>query len=115
MFQIITDSACDLTPEQAAALGVQIIPFYASTDGETYQKEGVELPIRELYRFMVENPDKIFEIDDRIYLISRGNYKDIPWALQLINPKNNTSETILNDVSKITEGINGNREHALNF
>ena len=58
MFQIITDSACDLTPEQAAALGVQIIPFYASTDGEIYQKEGVELPIRELYRFMVENPDK---------------------------------------------------------
>ena len=56
---------------------------------------------------VVKNPDKIFEIDGRIYLISRGNYEDIPWAFQLINPKNNTSETILNDVSKITEGING--------
>lgn len=59
MFQIIADSACDLTPEQAAQLNVQIIPFYASTDGETYQKEGVELPIRELYRFMVEHPDRV--------------------------------------------------------
>ena len=59
MFQIIADSACDLTPQQAAELNVQIIPFYASMDGDTYYKEGVELPIRELYRFMVENPDRV--------------------------------------------------------
>ena len=58
MFQIIADSACDLTPEQARQLGVQIVPFYASTDGQNYLKEGEELPVRQLYSFMVENPDK---------------------------------------------------------
>ena len=29
MFDIITDSACDLTPETAATLNIEIIPFYA--------------------------------------------------------------------------------------
>mgnify|MGYP003169688190 FL=1 len=40
MFDIITDSACDLTPETAATLNIEIIPFYVSLDGEHYRKEG---------------------------------------------------------------------------
>ena len=39
MFDIITDSACDLTPETAATLNIEIIPFYVSLDGEHYRKE----------------------------------------------------------------------------
>ena len=58
MFQIIADSACDLPPEQAKQLGVQIVPFYASANGQDYLKEGEQLPVRKLYSFMVENPDK---------------------------------------------------------
>ena len=41
MFDIITDSACDLTPETAATLNIEIIPFYVSLDGEHYRKEGI--------------------------------------------------------------------------
>ena len=35
MFDIITDSACDLTPETARQLGIEVIPFYVSLDGST--------------------------------------------------------------------------------
>ena len=46
MFDIITDSACDLTPETAARLNVEVIPFYVSLDGEHYRKEGKEIAVR---------------------------------------------------------------------
>ena len=55
---------------------------------------------------VVDNPTKIFEIDDKIYLISAGNYADIPGALQLIDPSAETSKVIINDATKITEGHN---------
>ena len=53
MFDIITDSACDLTPETAATLNIEIIPFYVSLDGEHYRKEGKEIAVRDFYQFMV--------------------------------------------------------------
>ena len=56
---------------------------------------------------VVDNPTKIYEIDDKIYLISAGNYYDVPGALQVIDSKTNTSKAILNDATKITEGFNG--------
>ena len=43
MFDIITDSACDLTPDTAKQLGVEVVPFYVSLDGEHYRKEGTEI------------------------------------------------------------------------
>ena len=56
MFDIITDSACDLTPETAQKLNIEVIPFYVSLDGEHYRKEGQEIAVRDFYRFMVDNP-----------------------------------------------------------
>ena len=56
---------------------------------------------------VVENPTKIYEIDDRIYLISQGNYYDVPGALQIIDPESGTFKEILKDVIKITEGNDG--------
>jgi len=56
---------------------------------------------------VVDNPTKLYEIDDKIYLISQGNYYDVAGALQVIDPKTNTSNVILNDVTKITEGNDG--------
>ena len=53
---------------------------------------------------VVDNPTKMFEIDNKIYLISAGNYYDVPGALQVIDTKVGTSNVILNDVTKITEG-----------
>ena len=56
MFDIITDSACDLTPDTAKQLGVEVVPFYVSLDGEHYRKEGKEITVRDFYQFMVDNP-----------------------------------------------------------
>ena len=56
---------------------------------------------------VVDNPTKMYEINDKIYLISVGNYFDVAGALQVIDPKTNTSNVILNDVTKITEGNDG--------
>ena len=53
------------------------------------------------------NPVTIKEIDNKIYVISQGNYLDVPATLQVINTQTNTSKVILNDVAKITEGHNG--------
>ena len=56
---------------------------------------------------VVENPENMYEIDDQIYVISRGNYADVPAALQIINTQTGTSKVIFNDVEKITKGHNG--------
>lgn len=56
-FQIISDSSCDFTPEFAAEHDVKIVPFYVSFDKETYYKEAEELPVRELYQRMVDDPE----------------------------------------------------------
>lgn len=56
MFDIITDSACDLTPEIAKQLNVELVPFYVSLDGEHYCREGQDISVREFYQFMVDNP-----------------------------------------------------------
>ena len=56
MFDIITDSACDLTLDTAKQLGVEVVPFYVSLDGEHYRKEGKEIAVRDFYQFMVDNP-----------------------------------------------------------
>ena len=56
---------------------------------------------------VVLNPTKIHEIVDKIYLISQGNYKDIPGALQVFDTEKGTFIPILDNVSKITEGNNG--------
>ena len=56
MFDIIADSACDFTPEMAQKMGVEIVPFYVSLDGEHYRKEGKEISVRDFYQFMVDNP-----------------------------------------------------------
>ena len=56
---------------------------------------------------VVDNPVQMYEIDGKIYVISQGNYYDVQAALQVIDPKAGTSQFILNDVDKITEGLNG--------
>ena len=50
MFDIIADSACDFTPEMAQKMGVEIVPFYVSLDGEHYRKEGKEIAVRDFYQ-----------------------------------------------------------------
>ena len=56
---------------------------------------------------VVLNPTKLHEINDKIYLISAGNYYDVPGALQVFDAEKETFTPILNDVTKITEGNDG--------
>ena len=56
---------------------------------------------------VVLNPVQVQEIDDKIYVISQGNYEDVQAVLQVIDTKAGTSKVIVNDVDKITEGHNG--------
>jgi DegV family protein with EDD domain len=59
MYQIITDGSWDMGSERAANLGIEVVPYYVTMDGEHYLKEIEELDVRDFYSFMVENP-KIF-------------------------------------------------------
>ena len=46
---IVTDSASDMTPEQAAAAGVTIVPLIVTFGDESF-RAGVDLPMDEFYR-----------------------------------------------------------------
>lgn len=56
---------------------------------------------------VIDNPTKLYEVDDKIYLISQGDYKSVAGALQIISTQNGISKTIINDAIKITEGHDG--------
>lgn len=51
------------------------------------------------------NPEILKEIDDKIFLISRGDYGMVQPTLQVINPSDN-SVSVIGNASKITEGKN---------
>lgn len=53
-FHIISDGSCDLPTELAKEKNVTVVPFYVSFDGENYQKEIVEIGIRDFYQQMVD-------------------------------------------------------------
>jgi fatty acid kinase fatty acid binding subunit len=55
---IVTDSASDLTPEAAAAAGIEVVPLIVSFGSDTY-KAGVELSTAEFWRRMTA-PDAPF-------------------------------------------------------
>lgn len=59
MYQIITDGSWDMGTERAEKLGVEVVPYYVTMDGENYFKEITELDVRDFYSFMVNNP-KVF-------------------------------------------------------
>lgn len=55
-FHIISDGSCDLPPELVAEKNVTVVPFYVSFDDEHYEKEIVEVGIRDFYQKIVDNP-----------------------------------------------------------
>ncbi len=56
-YRIVTDGSCDLPPELCKEKGITVVPFYVSFDSEHYQKEIVEMPIRDFYDQMVADPN----------------------------------------------------------
>lgn len=55
--KVISDGSCDLSREEITKLDVEVVPFYVSFEEGIYQKEGVEIDIREFYQKMVDNPN----------------------------------------------------------
>ena len=53
-FHIISDGSCDLPPALAQEKNITIVPFYVSFDDEHYQKENIDINIREFYQEMVD-------------------------------------------------------------
>lgn len=56
-FQLISDGSCDLDPQLAAEKNIRVVPFYVSFDEGKYLKEGEEIPVREFYQRMVDQPN----------------------------------------------------------
>ena len=48
-YQIISDSSCDFTTEYIEKLGLGIVPFFVSFDGQKYYKEVYELTPNDFY------------------------------------------------------------------
>ncbi len=54
--QLVSDTSCDFTAEEAAKYKVELVPFSVSFDGENYQKEIFELTVADMYQRMIDNP-----------------------------------------------------------
>ena len=57
-YRIVTDGSCDLPEELCREKGITVVPFYVSFDGEKYEKEITEMPIRKFYeeRYIRSHP-----------------------------------------------------------
>ena len=57
MFQIISDSGCDFTAEQAKAKEVEIVPFYITFDQVNFLKEGIDIDKAEYFNRLLNEKD----------------------------------------------------------
>jgi DegV family protein with EDD domain len=55
MFQLISDSGCDFTPEEVKEYNVKIVPFYVTLDQETFLKEGVDITKKEYFNRLLKD------------------------------------------------------------
>ena len=55
-YRIVSDGSCDLPPELAKELGVDVVPFYVSFDDTNYYRENIDIEIRDFYERMVHEP-----------------------------------------------------------
>ena len=54
MFDIITDSACDIVREYAETHNIKLVPLYTTFDGVNYLKERYDIDHDEFYRRMTD-------------------------------------------------------------
>lgn len=79
-FHIISDGSCDLPVELTEQKNITVVPFYVSFDDEHYQKEIVEIGIRDFYQQMVDRKG----IYPKSSMPSTQDYVDVfmPYAKQ---------------------------------
>ena len=81
--QIVSDGSLDLSQEITKEHDIEVVPFYVSFDSETYQKEMVELGVRDFYNEMVEYPDvfpksSMPSVDDFYQVFEKSAKEQIP-------------------------------------
>ena len=81
--QIVSDGSLDLPQELTREKDIEVVPFYVSFDSETYQKEMVELGVRDFYNEMVEHPDvfpksSMPSVDDFYQVFEKSVKEQIP-------------------------------------
>ena len=81
--QIVSDGSLDLSQEITKEKDIEVIPFYVSFDSNTYQKEMVELGVREFYQEMVDHPDvfpksSMPSVDDFYQVFEKSAKQQIP-------------------------------------
>lgn len=58
--KVVTDATANLTRQQAADLGITVVPFQVTFRGATY-KDGVDILPEDLYRMYIEYPEDFCE------------------------------------------------------
>lgn len=81
--QIVSDGSLDLSQEITKEYDIEVVPFYVSFDSETYQKEMVELGVRDFYNEMVGHPDvfpksSMPSVDDFYQVFKKSAKEQIP-------------------------------------
>ena len=56
-FEIVCDSAADLSSSDAEKAQITIVPYYVSMDGVTYLREGKDISVSDFYQEMINNED----------------------------------------------------------
>ena len=56
-FNVVCDSSADLYENEVEEMGITVVPFYISMDGEKYLREGKEIAIADFYKEMLEHKD----------------------------------------------------------
>lgn len=56
LFHVVTDGSCDLPVQLTKEKNITVVPFYVSFDDKHYDKEIIEIGIRDFYQKMVDNP-----------------------------------------------------------
>ena len=82
LYQIISDSSCDLPMDYTKENNLEIIPFYVSFDGENYYKEGIEVDHEEFYNRMITDhaypKSSLPSIDDYLQVFKKYSAENIP-------------------------------------
>lgn len=81
--QIISDGSLDLSQEITKEKDIEVVPFYVSFDSNTYQKEMVELGVRDFYQEIVDHPDvfpksSMPSVDDFYQVFEKSVKQQIP-------------------------------------
>lgn len=56
LFHIISDGSCDLPKDLAEEKNITVVPFYVSFDEKRYERENIDISIRDFYQKMVDYP-----------------------------------------------------------